>query len=316
MAVRKKRKIELRKILLLAFLLVILVSLVFTTKYAQKPKETKEPEAASLKLYIGGSTGTIKRFNPAILNKLTDFGVKGSTVTSSKSYSGKIYFGFSNGYVTHFNGTTWTSMGNKGNNNGFVDMDVLNNKLYMAQGIGNVFSYDGTNWINVGKPASAVGALKAYNQKLYLGDGGGCYHVYNGGTSWTKKGCFLVYKIESMEVYDNKLIIGDSDPSSGNIYSFDGNGVLKLGEIPGAGVMVLKVYKSKLYVASQKGVIYRYENGKFVNIGNNVTQVNAMSTDGIKLYSSNIYGGVFSYDGTKWLTVADNVVGVNTLEFY
>jgi len=80
----------------------------------------------------------------------------------------------------------------------------------------------------MGKPVSTVSAIKTYNQKLYLGDGGGCYHAYN-GTSWTKHGCFLIFKIEAVEVFDNKLIIGDSDPSSGNIYSFDGKGILELG---------------------------------------------------------------------------------------
>ncbi|TLY19906.1 MAG: DUF2341 domain-containing protein [Nitrospirae bacterium] len=231
-----------------------------------------------------------------------DTGAAIELTASLAAYNGKLYAGEGtsngDGDVIVYDGTSWKKPGDVGFTgfNGTFQwipaLTVYKGKLYAGQasanGAGDVLVFDGTSWIKPGDagctPSSGcfdgaqqlLGALAAYNGKLYAGqgtagntNGTGDIAVFD-NTSWIKppdagctasSGCFdgAADIIRAFAVYNGKLYAGQGDDAGeGDVLVFDGTSWIKPGDAgctPSSGcfdgaqeiIHALAVYDGKLY---------------------------------------------------------------------
>lgn len=266
-------------------------------------------QAADLSQQVYVETDQFKSYNPST-KVWKSLGYPNLTAWSVTTYNGSLFFGMSDGRVLSYNKTSWTDYGDKGS--GISAMEVFNNTLYLAQSNG-FKSYNGSTWTDLGYRSPGIASLKTYNGKLYAGMLNGCFDSYNGST-WTRVGCFLNYKINELEVFENKLWLGEGSVY-GHVYTYDGQGVLDQGQI-NTGVEAMQVLKGKLYLAGQTGEVFVREGANWKNLGDKGRQISEMATNGEKLFTVDSNGDVRSFDGTNWAYLGDAGSGSYVIAWY
>ncbi|MCX5786925.1 MAG: hypothetical protein NTX64_00220, partial [Elusimicrobia bacterium] len=230
-------------------------------------------------------------------------------------------------------GITWsatnsnTPVGAGGAGGPIRALAVFNGKLYAADNNSTSKVYwtaDGASWFPSNNNAAVgsnagIASLAVYNGRLYAGDAsvppvGGRVYISTDGNSWTPTIAFAAGSIQSLAVFNNKFLAGDS---TGKVYfSADGssvswsatNGGGALSGVSASGIGNLAVFNNRLVAADAgNGKIYVSTDGSAWNTGTVAgagpnTAIQSLTAFNGKLYAGDANGRLWvSTEASTWL---------------
>ena len=284
-------------------------------------------------------------------------------VYSMVTYKGNLYVGTGltagDGDVWRYNGSSWTQVGGDGLNSGWsgagyegvYSLGVYNGNLIAGLGASaqdaEVYSYNGTSWSKIGGDGVAsswsaasnievVNTISVYAGNLYVGlgnsAGDGDVWRYN-GTAWLQVGgdglnsswpVSTYENVNSMSVYDNKLVVGLGDTTgdaevwtySGTAWSQIGGDGLNAGFGGASGydyerVRSLTVYNGNLYAATGSdtgdGDVWQWNGTAWSLIGGHGVNASWDINTAEDVFTLTVYKGKL-YAGTGFSTNVDAAV--------